>query len=209
MKIFKICLLFLITSSILYAVTPEEFRKIANKYKMIDNSKEDRTPINFKTRDGNIDVSIEKQVIDDGEISFNTRINFNNINVYSDDKFGWVIEKYDVSNIGTLCYDKNNYLYAVVLIKSSGLIEKQKVVFFYTYFYNIDYLNPAWSRDTQLDENKIFGQNYYTYIPYNPKYFNPYYNEEKILERLYETGTCDKKATEEANVEVLIGNKWI
>ncbi|MDD3597509.1 hypothetical protein [Sulfuricurvum sp.] len=37
----------------------------------------------------------------------------------------------------------------------------------------------------------------------------PYYNEEKILERLYETGTCDKEATEKASIEVLVDGKWI
>jgi hypothetical protein len=50
----------------------------------------------------------------------------------------------------------------------------------------------------------------YTAIPiYNPKEFYPYYNEEKILERLYETGTCDREATKNANIEVLVGDKWI
>ena len=59
-----------------------------------------------------------------------------------------------------------------------------------------------------FSESEIAGA--YTSIPtYNPKEFYSYFNEEKILERLYETGTCDKQATEEANIHVLVGDKWV
>lgn len=37
----------------------------------------------------------------------------------------------------------------------------------------------------------------------------PYYNEEKILARLYETGTCNQEMTKQANIQVLFGDKWI
>jgi hypothetical protein len=62
-------------------------------------------------------------------------------------------------------------------------------------------------------DNVLSLENYWDNIivdsPDSDKKPYPYFNEPRILERLYETGTCDKKATNEANIEVLLGNKWI
>ena len=91
------------------------------------------------------------------------------------------------------------------------ICRSQKIINYENHVTKIDYENPKWDNylnginSSSIFNNDIFG----TYIPYNQKHFNPYYNEEKILERLYETGTCDRKATKEANIEVLVNGKWI
>ncbi|PLY05390.1 MAG: hypothetical protein C0625_15290 [Arcobacter sp.] len=225
MKIFKICLFLLISSSILYAVTPKEFEKIVSQYKMINNTKEDIHQISFKTKDGKIKVSIEKQIFDDGDIAVNSSIDFNKINVYSDDKYGHSIShRYDISAIATLCYSKNNDMYLVSQVSSLGILKKggqiggvngiitldkkQNIIFYLPMLYKIDYKNPSWN-NSYFNEEQVFGRIHRTYTSYNPKEFYPYYNEEKILERLYETGTCDREATKEANIQVLVNGKWI
>jgi hypothetical protein len=62
-------------------------------------------------------------------------------------------------------------------------------------------------------DNVLSLENYWDNIiidsPDSNKKPYPYYNEQRILARLYETGTCDKEATEEANIQVLVGDKWI
>jgi len=226
MRIFKICLLLLISSSILLAITPEEFQKIASQYKMVDNSKEEIPKLYFKTKDGNVTMYFNKTQDEDGYF-VSPIVKFNNITIYQQDKYGAGIFNNDISNFATLCYSKNNDMYLVSQISSLAILKKggriggingiltldkkQKIVFYKNYMFKINYKNPIWDNyESGFDSSKIFDSPIQrTYIPYNPKEFFPFYNEEKILERLYETGTCHKEATKNANIEVLVDDKWI
>ncbi|WP_198306336.1 hypothetical protein [Arcobacter vandammei] len=69
------------------------------------------------------------------------------------------------------------------------------------------------SKNEEIRINYFYGNDYFkTIIPDIPISENessyPYYNEEKILARLYETNICDKELTEKANIEVFVNGKW-
>jgi hypothetical protein len=210
MKIFKICLLLFMSSSILLAVSPEEFQNIASQYKMIDNSKEDIPPISFRTRDGKVTMYFNKTHDEDGYF-ISPIVKFDDKIIYQQDGYESGISNYDIHSFGVICYNKDNQLLSTLSISYSNIYIKQKSINYENHVTKIDYENPKWDNylnginSSSIFNNDIFG----TYIPYNQKHFNPYYNEEKILERLYETGTCDKEATKNANIEVLVGDKWI
>ncbi|WP_052502542.1 hypothetical protein [Halarcobacter anaerophilus] len=213
MKIFNICLLLLIGSSILHAVTPEEFEKIASQYKMIDNSKEDIPTISFRTRDGNFSIAIEKQIFDARLTVTPPIIKFNDKTIFHEDDSTSGISDYDIQHFAIICYNKNDQIFATSVVKSSYLIKKQRSILYENLVYHINDKTPGYGQAHFINHElftKLFNSSTQrTDIPYDPKNFNPYYNEEKILERLYETGTCNREATKEANIQVLVNGKWL
>jgi tetratricopeptide (TPR) repeat protein len=93
----------------------------------------------------------------------------------------------DSSNIYPWFISFNPHIYEInkgVIINNSEIVNK--------YFYGMEYIKRKIIDDSEYSQN-----------------FYPYYNEQRIIARLYETGTCDKELTQKANIEVLIEDKWI
>ncbi|QKF66709.1 tetratricopeptide repeat protein [Arcobacter venerupis] len=84
-------------------------------------------------------------------------------------------------------------------------------IHFEPYVYEID--NGIVTKNLEIVNKYFYGNEYFQRDivddPDSNQFSYPYFNEEKILNRLYETGTCDKELTQKANIEVLVGDKWI
>ncbi|MDY0122362.1 MAG: SH3 domain-containing protein [Sulfurimonas sp.] len=113
-------------------------------------------------------------------------------------------------NIVSCINEKNDIILAVVLNYMDSSRTYPQYIRYKAQIYIIH--NDSYKAIAEKD-NVLSLENYWNNIivdsPDSNKNPYPYYNEAKILKRLYETGTCDKEATEEANIQVLVGDKWI
>ncbi|QKF78275.1 tetratricopeptide repeat protein [Arcobacter defluvii] len=200
-------------SSNLFAITPptpEEYKEIVDSFKLIDTSKKELSRT-YKINGETIKAELEKQ--DDTKttqfiqhiITLGSRI----LGKPND----WVLtNKDDQKPLFVSCISSDKKIVLSSLVRSSTYYQKtkEKFVRYSGFVAKID--KNTCCGNYWIDSGLLNGENptAKTSIPtYKPNEFYPYFNEQRILERLYETGTCDKKATNEANIEVLLGNKWI
>lgn len=202
-------LLGLICSTNLLAVTLEEYKEIVDSYKIVDTSDKELSQT-FRVNGKKIIISIYKK--NDGfknnewqEEEHLVTINNNTLPLLNS---GNNITIYEQTLFAINCISKDEKIILSTVVKSSFNDKMKKKIH---YGGLISKLDENYHRGySNLDEIEILKTGAYTQIPtYNPKEFYPYYNEEKILNRLYETGTCDKELTQKANIEVLVGDKWI
>lgn len=204
----------LIFSSNLLAITPptpEEYKEIADSFKLIDTSKKELS----KTYMINMEIvkgKLEKQ--DDGLEQSVQHIILLGKNNLGEPGGGLLISKYDQKLLAVACIapDKKMILTSIVRTSFDNKKQKKRLVEYSGLIAEIDKNtccgNYALEGRGGLFEGEV--SSFDTSIPtYNPKEFYPYYNEQRILNRLYETNTCDKELTEKANIEVLVGDKWI
>lgn len=198
----------LIFSSNLLATTPptpEEYKEIVDSFKLKDTS-EKKLSQTFRANGKKIKLELEKQ---DGDSERWQDVQ--HIITVEDKELGeqkiWTgIFRYDQKLFSVACVYKKNESVLVTVIRSSS--KKDKEIYFGSLISYID--NNAYGGSVHLSEIEILKTAAYSQIPtYNPKEFYPYYNEQRILNRLYETNTCDKELTEKANIEVLVGDKWV
>lgn len=230
-------LLGLIYSQNLLAMTPQEYQELVNSYKLIKDSNDNTytilnsTPLTYKEYKNFLNSNnIESNSMDTGFIKFykingeNVRLriytNFDTGEIYQNmyypkgssgsDEELFDIDIYDQKLYSVSCVSKNNEIVISSILQSST--EDKKILFreavsttakfysspYYEYianFFDLDLVknNNSISIDKPYEENKTF----------------PYFNEEKILTKLYEIGQCDKELTKKANIEVLTINGWI
>ncbi|QKF78276.1 hypothetical protein [Arcobacter defluvii] len=200
-------------SSNLFAITPptpEEYKEIVDSFKLIDTSEKELSHtfrVNGEEIKFTIDKLDDKQALKNGQWQRHL-IKFNNIKLQ---KFngGNLVYIYDQKLFAVACIAKDKKTVLASIVRSS--VKDYKEIH---YGGLVSLIDKNIKDDSYvLDEDEIFKTPISRFIsiktPYNPNEFYPYFNEQRILERLYETGTCDKKATNEANIEVLLGNKWI
>lgn len=202
----------LLFSTNLLAVTPEEYKKIANSFKLKNTSEKELPPKSFKINGQIIKVEIHKENEDFGDEEQYVQ-HMITIGKYFSGTQGVLagLYRYDQKSMGIACVSKNETVYLASIVKSS--VKRIKKVHYHSLISFVykdelgeDRAEPFY--DGEDGEYVLRGG--FTSIPiYKPKQFYPYYNEEKILARLYETCTCDKEATEKANIAVLVNGKWI
>jgi hypothetical protein len=206
-----------IFSSNLLAITPptpQEFQEIVDSFKLVDTSKKDLSKI-YKIDGDIVKEKFEKQ--DDTENSqyVQQTITLNDKNLCEPNSWD-DIDIYDQKLLSVACISPTKKKVIAFIVRSSLNDKKaQKKFVSYTGYEAVFDKDvpcggyyPIEGDAGLFDEKHSAGAE--TSIPtYNPKEFYPYYNEEKILNRLYETGTCDKELTQKANIEVLVEDKWI
>ena len=125
----------------------------------------------------------------------------------SDEPFN--IDIYDQRLYAVACLSKNKEIVISSIIRSSSKdknilfreldLIKAKYYELYGYvpnFFDLELVkdNLSLRIDKSYEENRDF----------------PYFNEEKILNKLYKDGHCDKEDTKEANIEVFLADgKWV
>ena len=191
--------------------TPQEFQEIVDSFKLIDTSKKELA----KTYKINgVEAKAELQKERDGSFQ-----NIQHIITLGDRNLGepnyWTgIDKYDQKLLFVSCIAPNKKIVLASLVRSSTYYKKTKqtMVRYAGFVAGVDKDTSGGNYgdvgDAKLFKGELSSEQ--TSIPtYNPKEFYPYFNEQRILNRLYETNTCDKELTEKANIEVLVGDKWI
>jgi len=202
-------------SSNLFAITPptpEEYKEIVDSFKLIDTSEKELSRT-YKINGEIIKAELQKEENEPFQ-------EVQHIITIGDKDLGepknWTgIDKYDQKLLFVACISLNKKIVLASLVRSSFNAKKTKqtAVRYAGYVTEIEE-NTCCGNYGDIGDDCLFDEEHSagweTSIPtYNPNEFYPYFNEQRILERLYETGTCDKKATNEANIEVLLGNKWI
>lgn len=203
----------LLYSSNLLAITPptqQEYKEIVDSFKLVDTSTKELSRT-YKIEGDIVEGKLEKQ--DDTKDSQYAQhiIILNNKKLYEPNSWH-SIYNYDQKLLSVACMTPNKEKVVASVSRSSYYYKqkKQKLV-------NYAVFVASFTKDTTLGNYEISGlfdekhsAGWETSIPtYNPNEFFPYFNEPRILARLYETGICDKKATEEVKIEVLVGDKWI
>ncbi|BAK74073.1 hypothetical protein [Arcobacter sp. L] len=198
-------------SSNLFAITPptpEEYKEIVDSFKLIDTSEKELSRT-YKINGEIIKAELQKEENEPFQ-------EVQHIITIGDKDLGepneWVIiNKYDKTLFSVACIAPDKKIVLASLVRSSFNYKKNKKFVDYAgYVAKVD--KNTCCGNYWIDSGLLNGENptaKTSISTYNPNEFYPYFNEQRILERLYETGTCDKKATNEANIEVLLGNKWI
>lgn len=192
------------------APTEQEFQEIVDSFKLID------TTYNVLSKTYKIDGDIVKGELEKQDDTKDSQyaqhiIILNNKKLY-EPNYWHSIYIYDQKLLSVACMAPNKEKVVASVSRSSYYYKqkKQKLV-------NYAVFVASFTKDTTLGNYEISGlfdekhsAGWETSIPtYNPNEFFPYFNEPRILARLYETGICDKEATQKANIEVLVGDKWI
>ncbi len=223
-KLFKtITLIKLIIGSNLMSDTQifKDYQAIVNSFKFKDTSNKELSQIYKINGSGEIEVEFGKER---SNHLYYVRPIIRQYKPYKtsldEPKYWLSISKYDNKMLGVACIKSDNTIIIAATTRYSTFRNKEKKIGYTGFVANIKQNNNGSLNGTSefsnryLIDSPIGNDNIdrpaFTSIPtYNPKQFYPYYNEEKILARLYETGTCDKEATEKANIQVLINGKWI
>lgn len=198
------------------ASTQKEYQEIVDSFKLIDTSKKELSRT-YKINGEKIKLELEKQ--DDTEnFQFVQQIIILNDKNLGEPNYWHTIDKYDQKLLFVSCIAPDKKTVLASLVRSSTYYKKtkEKYVRYAGFVSAVNEMNKnSWQGNYGIEgEGGLFDKKHSagaeTSIPtYNPKEFYPYFNEQRILARLYETGTCDKEATEKANIEVLVGDKWI
>ena len=193
------------------APTPEEYKEIVDSFKLVDTSKKELFQT-FRVNGEKIKLEIQKK-------DYNRQQQLiEHIIAIEDEELGeqkvWIgTYRLDQKPLFVLCVtpDKKIVLASVVRSSNYNKQKKQKLVQFSGLASVVD--NDSDIGNYSLDYYEIFEKPIAGFVsitkPYNPNDFYPYFNEQRILARLYETETCNKEATQKANIEVLVGDKWI
>lgn len=238
-KILKIVVILgLFYTSNVLAMTEEEYQEIVSSYKLINSNNIDKyTTLNStyirtyeeyknllksnKLNDSTTSSGIIKFFKINGEIirlritpSIETNEIITNIrypkgsSTSIDDYEN--IDIYDQRLYAVACFSKNKEIVISSIIRSSS--KDKKVIFkeligvyagyhegqgyYVSNFFDLELVkdNLSLKIDKSYEENRDF----------------PYFNEEKILNKLYKDGHCDKEDTKEANIEVFLADgKWV
>jgi hypothetical protein len=190
--------------------TPEEYQEIVDSFKLKDTSEKELSQtfrVNGEEIKFTIDKLDDKQALKNGQWQRHL-IKFNNIKL-QEFNGGNLVYIYDQKLFAVACIAKDKKTVLASIVRSS--VQDYKEIHYGGLVSSID--KNIKDDSYVLDEDEIFKTPISRFVsinnPYNPKEFYPYFNEQRILARLYETGTCDKKATEQANIQVLVGDKWI
>ncbi|MFA7030615.1 MAG: SH3 domain-containing protein [Candidatus Cloacimonadaceae bacterium] len=191
--------------------TPEEYKEIVDSFKLKDTSEKELSRT-YKINGEIIKAELQKEENEPFQFT-------QHIITFGDRDLGepnyWTgINKYDQKPLFVSCIAPDKKIVFASLVRSSYYYKqkKQKLVNYAGFVAGVDKDtccgNYGDVGDAKLFEGEVSSA--YTSIPtYKPNEFYPYFNEQRILARLYETGTCDKEATKNANILVLVGDKWI
>lgn len=199
------------------APTPQEYKEIVDSFKLIDTSKKELSQT-FKINESKIKVGLKKEIENNNYLMpIIWQLNPNKT-FLEEPNYLLSIDKYDNKTLCAICLSKDEAIVIAFITRYSFFNKIQKNVGYAGFTAKIK-INPNEEIHSTREFSSRFlidgglkndNQQAYTSIPtYNPKEFYPYFNEQRILARLYETGTCDKEATQKANIEVLVGDKWI
>jgi tetratricopeptide (TPR) repeat protein len=192
------------------APTPQEYQEIVDSFKLMDTTYKDLSKT-YKIDGDIVEGKLERQ--DDTKDSQYAQhiIILNNKKLYEPNSWHGIYI-YDQKLLSVACIASNKEKVVTSVARSSYYYKqkKQKLI-------NYAVFVASFTKDTTLGNYEISGlfnekhsAGWETSIPtYNPKEFFLYFNEPRILARLYETGICDKELTQKANIEVLIEDKWI
>ncbi|WP_198305566.1 hypothetical protein [Arcobacter vandammei] len=225
----------LLFSSNLFAITPptQEYKEIVDSFKLIDTSEKELSQT-FRVNGEKIKLELEKQ--DKYEECYKYQAEYDeyercydNINKedsewqdvqhiirieersLEEQKVWRGIYKYDQKLFAITCISNENNIFLTSVVRSS--FKRGKKIHFGELVSQIYYDNDLNQKRNQSFTTDFFygyGLSSYTSIStYNPKEFYPYFNEKRILARLYETNTCNKELTEKANIEILVNGKWL
>lgn len=225
------------TSNVL-AMTQEEYQELVNSYKLINTDDIDKyTTLNstyittyeeykdllksnniednpiiagrfikyFKINGENINIGISPAIYRDVIL---TDISFPKGNFLRND-VPFNVDIYDQKLYSVACISKKKEIIIASILQSST--EDKKILFreligVSAEYYNDDIGYVGNSFDLDLVKNNL---SLSIDKPYEENKTFAYFNEEKILAKLYEAKRCDKEETKKANIEVLTINGWI
>lgn len=217
------------TSNIL-AMTQEKYQEIINSYKLVDSENIDNYTILDSThittyneyknllKSNNFEDSmffarfrkIFKINEENIKLGINPSINRNIIvtgisypkanSLSSDNLFDSIINDQKLYTV--ICFSKNKELIVSSILESltkdKQNISKELPLMTFNYFRENRYVENSFNFNLVEEKHTL---------EIDEIFF--YFNEEKILAKLYKTKTCDKELTEKANIEVLINDKWL
>lgn len=192
--------------------TPQEYQEIVDSFKLIDTSKRELSQI-YKINGEKVKAELQKKEDEQFQWVQHIITKYKPYETTLGEPNEWVVvNKYDQKLLSVACIapDKKTVLASIARSSDYYKRKKQKFVIYSGYVAGVD--KDSCCGNYWIDGGLLKGENptAQTQIPtYNPKEFYPYFNEQRILNRLYETNTCDKELTEKANIEVLVGDKWI
>jgi hypothetical protein len=202
----------LIFSSNLLAITPptpQEFQEIVDSFKLVDTSKKELSKT-FRINGDIVKGELQKQ--DDEPFQDIQQIITLNDKNLGEPNYWTGVDKYDQKLLSVACIssDKKIVLASFVRTSFDAKKSKKKLITYGGFVGEVDKNICCGNFGLNAGLFKGNSSSAHTQIPtYNPNEFYPYFNEQRILARLYETGTCDKELTQKGNIEVLIGDKWI
>jgi hypothetical protein len=212
LKILTILGLVYISNLLANEPTPEEYKEIVDSFKLKDTSEKELSKT-YKINGETVKVELQKEENEAfQEVQHLITLGSKDLG----EPQNWTgIDKYDQKLLAVACItaDKKIVLASIVRSSFNGKKTKKTSVRYAGYVAGIDKDTCCGNYgdngdDGLFDEKHSAG--WETSIPtYNPNEFYPYFNEQRILARLYETGTCDKEATKKAYIQVLVNGEWI
>ncbi|TLT06520.1 hypothetical protein FE243_08000 [Aliarcobacter thereius] len=236
-KILKIVfVLGLFYCSNVLAMTQEEYQELVSSYKLVEKGNDKKyivlnsIPLTWKEYDillksNNLNDSatssgfikifkINEEITMLGIIPFSklnkilVRISYpKGSSLISDEPFN--IDIYDQKLYSVACLSKNKEIVISSILISSSKDKKIlfreldliKAEYYELYGYVANFFDLALVKDNLfLNIDK----------PYEENRDFPYFNEEKILNKLYEDNHCDKEETKKANIKIFLANgKWV
>jgi len=201
-----IILINLIFNSSLFAINEQDFKEIVDSFKLKDTTNIELFQ-DFKVYGSRtIKIKLEKQEDSQEKQDIQHIIFVNGKNVGGENSWSGVF-KLDQKLFAVSCISKEKKIFLASVVRSS--FARKKKIHFGALVSRLDKSSPS-SGSRSLNRGPLKGLSSYIKLDSNEqKKFYPYYNEKKMLERLYETETCNKEETEKANIKVLVDGEWI